>query len=346
MPKGKNLTDPKIDEIDATIIKMLLIESRTSFTDIAKVCKITVGAVRMRYKRLWKEGIITGEVTLVNPRCLGYSHIVDLGIITDFEHENEVAAFLETRPQVSQVIRHMGKYNFSAKAALKEINSLLDIIEDLESCPKIKHVDALIWADAVNVEFASNLTIKPLPLKSDAKKLPSPKTDIDPSLLDFDDIDRQIAIIVAKNSRTPFRQIGEQLGISTKTVIQRYKKLRKTLLPTSTITLNLAKLGYKALAHFYINVSNRSKMTEIYSQLLKIPNLIVIIRLIGHFDLYAAVALEDFDKMFEVTQQINRIINLEPYVLLGPSPSAWPLDLFSSLLETGAMPKYWVPKSA
>jgi hypothetical protein len=85
-------------------------------------------------------------------------------------------------------------------------------------------------------------------------------------------------------------------------------------------------------------------MTEIYSQLLKIPNLIVIIRLIGHFDLYAAVALEDFDKMFEVTQQINRIINLEPYVLLGPSPNAWPLDLFSSLLETGAMPKYWVPK--
>jgi DNA-binding Lrp family transcriptional regulator len=338
--------DPKIDGIDATIIKMLMAESRTSFTDIAKVCKITVGAVRMRYKRLWKDGIITGEVTLVNPRCLGYRHIVDLGIITDFENEKEVAAFLETKPQVSQVIKHMGKYNFFAKAALREINSVLDIIEDLESCEKIKHVDALIWADAVNVEFASNLTIKPLPLKSDAKKLPSPKTDVDPSMLDFDEIDRQIAIIVAKKSRTPFRQIGEQIGISTKTVIQRYKKLRKSLLPTSTIRLNLSKLGYKALAHFYINVSNRSKMTEIYSQLLKIPNLIVIIRLLGHFDLYVCVALEDFDKMFEVTQQINRINNLEPDVLLGPSPPAWPLDLFSSLLETGAMPKYWEPEPA
>jgi DNA-binding Lrp family transcriptional regulator len=46
----------KIDETDAKILKIILLESRTSFTDIAAVCKITVTAVRMYYKRLWKEG--------------------------------------------------------------------------------------------------------------------------------------------------------------------------------------------------------------------------------------------------------------------------------------------------
>ena len=79
----------KIDEIDATILKTLLAESRTSFTDLAKKCNITVGAVRMRYKRLWKVGIINGEVTLINPHCLGYRHIVDLGIITETENEKD-----------------------------------------------------------------------------------------------------------------------------------------------------------------------------------------------------------------------------------------------------------------
>ncbi len=39
-----------------------------------------------------------------------------------------------------------------------------------------------------------------------------------------------------------------------------------------------SRLGYKALANLYIKVSNRSKMNEIYVQLLEIPNLIVIIR--------------------------------------------------------------------
>jgi len=54
----------KIDEIDAKILKILLSESRTSFTAIAEECKITVTAVRMRYKRLWRDGVINGKKCL------------------------------------------------------------------------------------------------------------------------------------------------------------------------------------------------------------------------------------------------------------------------------------------
>ena len=49
----------------------------------------------MRYKKLWQEGIINGEVTIVNPHCLGYRHIIDLGIITESENEKAVAEYLE-----------------------------------------------------------------------------------------------------------------------------------------------------------------------------------------------------------------------------------------------------------
>src|SRR5512145_2918240 len=108
---------------------MLLKESRTSFTDIAKECKITVGAVRMRYKRLLKEGVINGEVTLVNPHCLGYRHIVDLGIMTDPENEQEVAKYLEDKPLIGQLVPHLGKYNFFAKVALSDLNKLSAIVE-------------------------------------------------------------------------------------------------------------------------------------------------------------------------------------------------------------------------
>ena len=335
----------KIDEIDATILKTLLAESRTSFTDIAKKCGITVGAVRMRYKRLWKVGIINGEVTLINPHCLGYRHIVDLGIITETENEKEITNYLESKPYVSQVVTHLGRYNFLGKVALRDLNKLSQIIEDLEANQKIKHVDALIWAEALNLEFPTNLVIKPLPIENSNRNRRPPLTDIDQAPVDIDEIDRKIAIIVSKRSRIPFRQIAEQLGISTKTVIQRYKKLRANLLTRSSITLDLNKLGYKAMADLYIKVSNRSKLTDIYDQLLKIPNLIVIIRLFGNYDLYAAIALEDFDKMFEVSEQISKITGLEkPDICLTPMLPAWPLNLFPSLLENGAMPKYWPTK--
>ena len=80
----------KVDEVDARILKILLAESRTSFTEIADECKITVAAVRMRYKHLWDEGIINGEKMLVNPHCLGFRHIVDLGIECSVKDEKEV----------------------------------------------------------------------------------------------------------------------------------------------------------------------------------------------------------------------------------------------------------------
>ncbi len=335
----------KIDEIDAIILKTLLAESRTSFTDIAKKCGITVGAVRMRYKRLWKVGIINGEVTLINPHCLGYRHIVDLGIITETENEKEITNYLESKSYVSQVVTHLGRYNFLGKAALRDLNKLSQIIEDLEANPKIRHVDALIWAEAVNVEFPTNLVIKPLPAENNSKNQRPPLTNIDEAPVKLDEIDKKIATIVTKRSRIPFRQLAEQLGISTKTVIQRYKKLRENLLTRSSITLDLTKLGYKAMADLHIKVSNRSKLTDIYNQLLKIPNLIVIIRLFGNYDLYAAIALEDFDKMFEVSEYISKINGLEkPDICLTPMLPAWPLNLFPSLIETDVMPKYWLAK--
>ena len=298
----------------------------------------------MRYKRLWREGVINGEVILVNPHCLGYRHIIDLGIITSNENEKAVADYLESKPYISQVVGNLGKYNFYGKVALRELNRLSEIIEDLESNQKIKHVDALIWAEAVNIEYPHNLIIKPLPYDNSYKNNHRPAlTNLDQPPIEIDDIDRKISLILSRNSRTPFRKIADQLDISTKTVIQRYKKLRENLLALSTITVDLKKLGYKALANLYVKVSNRSKMSEIYSQLLQIPNLIVIIRLIGSYDLYIAIVLEDFDKMFEVSERIRKIEGLEkPDMFLTPMPPSWPFNLFPSLLENEAMqPKYW-----
>lgn len=334
----------KIGEIDAKILRILLSESRTSFTAIAVECKITVTAVRMRYKRLWKEGVINGEKMLVNPHCLGYRHIVDLGIINAAEDEKEVAKFLESKPYISELVSPFGKYNFFGKVALRNLNNLQEIIEEFESNRNIKHVDALIWAEAVNIEYPQNLIIKPLePENKQQNKKRAVLTNQDQAILEIDETDRKIAKILSENSRTPFKKIATQLEISSKTVIQRYKKLRENLLTLSTITLDLNKLGYKALANVYITVSNRSKMPEIYSQLLEIPNLIVIIRLIGAYDLYCALALEDFKELFEANDKIRRISGVETtLVYLTEMPPSWPLHLFPSLLENEAIqPKYW-----
>jgi hypothetical protein len=114
------------------------------------------------------------------------------------------------------------------------------------------------------------------------------------------------------------------------------------VLTLSTITVDPNKLGYSAMASVFVKAANRSKMSEIHAQMLQIPNLIVAIRLIGAYDLYAAIFLADFEELFNAEEQIRRIQGIEKTDLfLTPNVPAWPLNLFPSLLKSEFMrPKF------
>ena len=81
----------QIDEADSIILKTLLAESRTSFTELAKICGISVTAVIRRYGRLKKTGIILGEHMHLNPLSLGYESVAEVGILTGLENQKKVS---------------------------------------------------------------------------------------------------------------------------------------------------------------------------------------------------------------------------------------------------------------
>jgi Lrp/AsnC family transcriptional regulator, regulator for asnA, asnC and gidA len=331
--KGNDLKEQtRIDETDAIILKTLLVDSRTSLTEISKSCKITVGAVRMRIMRLKKDGVIKGEVVLVNPHSLGYKCVVDLGIKTSVEHEKEVADFLRAKLNKANVVGAFAKYNVFAVAPLKDIHELAGLVENLESHPHVKHVESMIWAEAVRMEHMERLVIKPL--KNDLEKSNLKKVNaISLEEVELDEIDRQIAKMVSQNARMSFNRIAKQLGISTKNVIKRYNRLKGSVLTSSTIVVNLKKLGFNAFAFLFIKVTNRSKMPDIYAQILQVPNAVVAFRLLGHYDLTATIFLESFGELFEATEQVRKIPGIDfidTYVTAAWDE--WPPNLFHSLL--------------
>ena len=330
---GNKLKDQaRIDETDATILKMLLIDSRTSLTKIAKTCKITVGAVRMRIKRLKKRGIIKSEVMLVNPHSLGYKCVVDLGITTPVEYEKEVTDFLREKLSRANVIGPFAKYNVFAVAPLKSIHELAGLVENLESHPHVKRVETMIWAEAVRMEHMEKLIIEPFKKDSIRQKIESANA-ISLEEVKIDEIDRQIAKTLSQNARMSFNKIAEQLEISTKNVIKRYNRLRGTVLTHSTILVDLKKLGFNAFAFLFIKVANRSKMPDIFAQILQIPNMVVAFRLIGNYDLTATVFLKNFGELFEATDQLRKIPGIDLIdTYVTPAWDSWPPNLFVSLL--------------
>src|SRR5690606_23092022 len=132
----------------------------------------------------------------------------------------------------------LGKYDIWAKVALHDTQDLTEILEDIQTNLYIKSVDALIWVEAINIEYPENLVINPF--NTNNKQKPNNNehnpyqrnfaNNTEKKQVKLDETDRKIAVILSQNSRTPFRKIAQKLGISTKNVIQRYNRLRENVL--------------------------------------------------------------------------------------------------------------------
>ncbi len=305
-------------------------EARTSFTDIAEECGISVCAARNRYTVLKEAGIINGEIMQVNPYALGYNCICDIGITSSIKSEKNLIQTVNN--SMGKIIGPWGRFNIKLLVVRKSINDLPKILQELESDCRTRTVDTFIWSEAVNVDHPENLTLTPLAF-DDADKNRNRLIETIGDDGEIDEKDRQIAKILSQNARTPFREIGERIDFSTASVAKRYKKLRKNLLARSTITVNLNNLGYNALAHTLIKASSKNKIPEIHKELLKIPDLIVAIKLIGPSDFLTISAIRDFNEFFRIKNQIRLIDDVErEETFLWKTFKRWPANLFTSLL--------------
>lgn len=323
-----------IDEIDERIMKVLLKDSRTSFTKIAKECKISVNAIRKRYSLLWKAGIINGEIMLVDPQKLGYKCIVTAEIMTKIEDERKVMEFLKSKPYIRKIFKNsLEKLNIGCIISLQGIQYLSEIIQDIEANPLVKYVNTILWKKTTNNDYPENLILRNTISKSGGRDLQKPNS---PNLkkIELDETDRQIAKILSQKSRTPFTKIAKELNISINKIIQRYNKLEGTLLINSTITINLKRLGYNAMVDLRLKLTNRSQTQEILAEILKIPNVIVVLEYVGgDLDLFPIIAIKDFSELFRLKQQLSTIKGIEQASMFLNEPyHMWPLNMFASLL--------------
>ena len=145
--------------------------------------------------------------------------------------------------------------------------------------------------------------------------------------------DIEIAKILSFNARISYRKIAKILDISPKQVINRVQKLKKNLLPSSCITLNLEKLGFIGQAIFLIQISYQNDFEKIFSQIIKLENVIVAIKTFGFFNIMATVPFSHFNEIFKIEEKISKIEGIKEIEILFDKPfEAWPLNIWSQLL--------------
>ena len=155
----------------------------------------------------------------------------------------------------------------------------------------------------------------------------------------MDNIDLTIIQKLTEDARTSFRKIAQELGISTETVINRYKKLQeKNVIRGSTVILNPKQLGYSAMVVFLIDVSHSltseievsTNSSMIRDKLIQMRNVIVATKTVGDHDLLAVGVARDFEHLIQFGADIAEI------------PGVKNIEISFWVRRTELCPKYFV----
>ncbi|HDT11505.1 MAG TPA: Lrp/AsnC family transcriptional regulator, partial [bacterium] len=135
----------------------------------------------------------------------------------------------------------------------------------------------------------------------------------------IDDIDRKILKILAKNSRKPYLQIANDVGLSRSSVKERIKKMheRKIILK-NRMNLNFNALGKNSFKVFFKirgNVEEKKKLIN-YARMNK--NIIFVLEIMGPYQLDFEIQIESMEKLQDLLIEIrNNFPIIHDYEILS-----------------------------
>ncbi len=139
-----------IDEIDRKLLKILEMNSRTPFTEIANELDMSESTVRSRISRLEEKGVIRRYTTEIDPIKIGYKTITLLGVDTDPEDYLAAIQELKKFKEVKWVAKSTGDHMIMAEVWTKSGEDLQNLLsKKIASVPGVKRLCPAILLEKV-----------------------------------------------------------------------------------------------------------------------------------------------------------------------------------------------------
>jgi len=119
----------KLDDLDFAILKILIQDAKTPYTEVGKRLNVSSGTVHVRMRKLEDAGIVTGSTLSINHEELGYHMCGFLGIelVHDRMHDDVVGQLKEI-PQIVAAYFTSGPHPILAKVVCHDKQELTDIL--------------------------------------------------------------------------------------------------------------------------------------------------------------------------------------------------------------------------
>ena len=123
------MANSQLYSLDYKILRMLSINARKPYLEIARECNVSGAAIHQRIQKLINMGVLTGSESLIDPSSVGYDTCAYIGFfLKDPSHFDQVVEKLKTIPEVVECHFTTGQYDLFIKLYAKNNNHLLSII--------------------------------------------------------------------------------------------------------------------------------------------------------------------------------------------------------------------------
>ena len=145
-PSNENI---KIDGIDKKILRFLMQDARKPILEIARNIGISGAAIHQRLRKLEKSGLIAGSKFIVNPKVLGYTTMVYIGIFLDKAMSNPIAVKqLEKIPEVLECHYTTGNWSILIKVLCKDNEHLMHLLnKNIQQIEGVSRTETFISLD-------------------------------------------------------------------------------------------------------------------------------------------------------------------------------------------------------
>lgn len=270
-----------------------------------------------------KAGIIKGATIHINYKSFGYKAVASLLIETAPQQTDNFIEYVRKMPDIYAVYNQGPRGNIRIVAALRTLQQLDEIKDAIKRNFLISNIKTTIWTDVREMNCNLNL----LPEESEAaifetEAIEEKKTN---NNKEIDEIDIKIAEQLAQNGRAPIGKIARDVGISSESAKKRYLRLKQNGLLKVTIQTDPTKMGYYALALFYVSTAQRENSFCIIDAISQIPDVISIMKTSGDYDLQIYAMIRDIDELLYIQDKIGRIQGVTKMDMeLSRSARKWP----------------------
>ena len=293
----------KLDLKNRKILYELDINSRQSFSTIARKVGLSKTALINRMSNLQKEGIIKKFHTVIDTGKLGYMPfrlLINLQNASP-EKENEILGYLKEKPIVTWLVSIQGEYDIGALVLVKKMEEVNSFWEELLNMYG-NYIEKRLLTLMTSVHYFSRAY-----LLDEGKKDFEVITLTFPNELPLDEKDREILKILAQDSRALIIDIASKVRLTPKTIIEKIKKFEKKKIIVGYKTVfDLEKIGYSYFkVNFLLNNITIGKKRDFKLFIKNHPNIIYEDEVLGGDDIEIEIQIENMQKLREVLDAIK-----------------------------------------